>query len=326
MKTALITGITGQDGSYLAELLLKKRYKVHGIVRPETNEDADHKLKNIEKIVKSLHLHVSSLEDLNNLSKIFEDVKPDECYHLASPSFVPHTFAGDSSFIDLNLNCTNHLLSLIEKIKPDCRFFFAASSEVFGFTKEDPQDENTPFQPRSLYGLSKTNGMFITKYFREIKKIHASSGILYNHESPRRGYQFLTRKITREVAEIAITRIGKLILGNTNGKRDWGYAPDYVDAMWRILQNDRGGDFVIATGELHTVQEVINYAFQAANLEPEKYLEVNPKIDRYDEGNSLCGNPQKIENILNWKETRSLQSIIKEMFDSDKSELELMLK
>ncbi len=247
MKRALITGITGQDGSYLAELLLDKGYEVHGIVRRVAIEDPEHRLWRILHVKDRLHLHAASLESLPSVYRVFHAVKPDECYHLAAQSFVAYSFEDEFSTLNANINGTHHVLTALRDCTPGCRFYFAASSEMFGKVAEVPQNERTPFHPRSAYGISKVAGFHLTRNYREAYGIKASSGILYNHESPRRGFEFVTRKITSHAARIKLGLAKEVRLGNLDARRDWGHARDYVQAMWLMLQQERprrlcGGD------------------------------------------------------------------------------------
>jgi GDPmannose 4,6-dehydratase len=248
-RRALITGITGQDGSYLAELLLEKGYEVHGTVRRVAIEDPGHRLGRIAPILDLVKLHAGSLESFPSLYKILEQVQPDECYHLAAQSFVSYSFDDEFSTFTTNINGTHFLLAALKDTCPKCRFYFAGSSEMFGRVEEIPQTERTRFHPRSAYGISKVAGFDLTRNYREAYGIHASSGILFNHESPRRGFEFVTRKITSGVAKIVSGQGSDLKLGNLSAQRDWGHAADYVRAMWLMLQQDQPDDYVVATGE-----------------------------------------------------------------------------
>ena len=252
-KQALITGITGQDGSYSAEVLLEKGYEVHGIVRRVALEDIQGRLSRIQHIQKDLNLHAASLESYASLFKVVGESKPDECYHLAAQSFVNYSFDDEFSTFNTNINGTHFILSALKDLTPDCRFYFAGSSEMFGNVSESPQRETTRLLPRSVYGISKVAGYHLTRNYREAYGMHASSGILFNHESPRRGVEFVTRKITNSIARIKIGQIDTLSLGNLDAKRDWGFAKDYVKAMWLILKQKVPDDYVIATGESHSV-------------------------------------------------------------------------
>ncbi|MDQ1339437.1 MAG: GDPmannose 4,6-dehydratase [Campylobacterota bacterium] len=316
MKKAIITGITGQDGSYLAELLLSKGYEVHGLVRRESFEDIE-KLDNIKHIKDQLHLHEGSLNDHLTIYKIFSKVLPDECYHLSASSFVNYSFNDEFQTMNNNFNSTHYLLSTIREVKKDCKFYFAGSSEMFGEPIETPQNEGTPFNPKSIYGISKVSSHYLLKNYREKEGIFACTGIMYNHESPRRGSQFVTKKIISSAVRIKMGLQKELYLGNLDAKRDWGYAPDYVNAMWMILQQKKADDFIIATGKLHTVREFLDIAFSYLDLDYKDYVKVDPKFYRASEKNPLCGNPNKIKEMIGWKNTKSLEEIIKEMIDSE---------
>ncbi|NCB14324.1 MAG: SDR family oxidoreductase [Erysipelotrichia bacterium] len=316
MKKAIITGITGQDGSYLAELLLSKDYEVHGLVRRESFEDIE-KLENIKHIKDKLHLHEGSLNDHLTVYKIFSKVLPDECYHLSASSFVNYSFNDEFQTMNNNFNSTHYLLSTIREVKKDCKFYFAGSSEMFGEPMETPQSEDTPFNPKSIYGISKVSSHYLLKNYREKEGIFACTGIMYNHESPRRGSQFVTKKIISSAIKIKMGVQKKLYLGNLDAKRDWGYAPDYVKAMWMILQQEKADDFIIATGNLHTVREFLDITFSYLDLDYRDCVEVDPKFFRASEKKPLSGNLNKIKEIIKWKNTKSLEEIIKEMIDSE---------
>ncbi|MBD3267207.1 NAD-dependent epimerase/dehydratase family protein, partial [bacterium] len=276
-KKALITGITGQDGSYLAELLLQQGYEVHGIIRRVAFEDPERRLWRIQHVMDRIHIHSGTLESYSSIFKVVQTVKPDECYHLAAQSFVSYSFEDEFSTINTNINGTHHILSAVKEIVPDCKFYFAGSSEMFGNAKETPQTETTPFYPRSAYGISKLAGFHLTRNYREAYNLFALSGILFNHESPRRGYEFVTRKITSSVAAIKMGLKKELKLGNLDAKRDWGFAGDYVKGMWMMMQMDKPDDYVIATGEIHTVREFAQHAFNAVDLNWEDYVAVDEK-------------------------------------------------
>src|ERR1700724_833451 len=249
MKKALIAGITGQDGSYLAELLVSKGYEVHGVVRRVALEDPEHRLSRIHPIRSQTILHAASLESYASIHQVVSKVQPDECYHLAAQSFVSYSFDDEFSTLNTNINGTHYLLAAVKNLAPQCRFYFAGSSEMFGKVEEVPQTENTRFHPRSTYGISKVAGFDLTRNYREAYGMHASSGILFNHESPRRGFEFVTRKITSGIARILAGQSKELRLGNLEAKRDWGHARDYVEAMWSMMQQDDPDDYVVATGK-----------------------------------------------------------------------------
>jgi len=314
---ALITGIAGQDGSYLAEKLLEKGYEVHGIVRRVSIEDTEHKLKNITHIIRKLHLHVASLDNVLSIVRIIREIEPDECYHLAASSFVSYSFEDEISILGNNVGSTHFLLAAIREFSPSCRFYFAGSSEMFGIANTSPQDENTPFNPRSIYGISKVAGFQLVKNYRSQYNVFACSGILYNHESPRRGYEFVTRKIVSSAVKIKLGHHQKLMLGNLDARRDWGYAPDYVNAMWLILQADKPDDYVVASGETHSVREFAEIAFSYLGLDYSKFTESDPELYRPRESVDLCGNPARAVNVLNWKRTKSLEGIIIEMIEKE---------
>jgi GDPmannose 4,6-dehydratase len=317
MKKALITGITGQDGSYLAELLLDKGYEVHGIVRRVAIEDPEHRLWRIKHILDDLHLHSASMESYASLFKTCAKIQPDECYHLAAQSFVSYSFEDEFSTLNTNINGTHNILSAIKETAPSCRFYFAASSEMFGNAIESPQNEHTPFYPRSSYGISKLAGYHLAKNYREAYDLHASSGILFNHESPRRGFEFVTRKITSSVARIKLGLASELKLGNLDARRDWGHAGDYVKAMWLMLQQDTPDDYVIATGKTHSVREFCESAFSHVGLDYNDYVSTDPMFFRPAEIHLLLGDYSKAEKNLGWSYSRSLQEMVSEMVESD---------
>src|ERR1700726_4402002 len=280
MKRALITGITGQDGSYLAELLLSKGYEVHGMVRRVALEDPSRRLGRIESVVSKLRLHAASLESFPSIYHVFRAVQPDECYHLAAQSFVSYSFDDEFSTLNTNINGTHHAIAVLKDVVPNCKFYFAGSSEMFGKVVEIPQTENTRFHPRSAYGISKVAGFDLTRNYREAYGIHASSGILFNHESPRRGFEFVTRKITSGAARILAGQSVTLPLGNLEAKRDWGHAREYVEAMWLMLQQPEPDDYVISTGETHSVREFVDLAFSHAGLDYRQYVVSDPDLFR----------------------------------------------
>ena len=313
----LITGITGQDGSYLAELLLSKGYEVHGIVRRLALEDPLHRLWRIRHLLDRITLHAGSMESYASIFNVVEQVLPDECYHLAAQSFVSYSFEDEFSTINTNINGTHFLLSAIKRKAPDCRFYFAASSEAFGKVRETPQDENTPFHPRSPYGISKMAGFELTRNYREAYQLHASSGILFNHESPRRGHEFVTRKITSHAALIKLGQEKKIKLGNLDAMRDWGHSREYVQAMWLMLQQENPDDYVIATGESHSVREFLDKAFSLLSLDYKNYLEVDPAFYRPAETTILQGNYSKAKRVLGWEPTILFPELVREMVESD---------
>jgi GDPmannose 4,6-dehydratase len=322
-RRALITGITGQDGSYLSELLLSKGYEVHGIVRRVAIEDPGHRLGRIAHLKDRVQLHTGSLESFPSLYQILSRAQPDECYHLAAQSFVSYSFDDEFSTFAANLTGTHYLLASLKEICPKCRFYFAGSSEMFGRVSESPQTETTRFHPRSVYGITKVAGFDLTRNYREAYGIHASSGILFNHESPRRGYQFVTRKITSGVARIRAGESKETRLGNLDALRDWGHAADYVKAMWLMLQQDQPDDYVVATGETHSVREFVDLAFAIAGLDYRDHVMVDPALYRPAEAEPLCGNPAKAQSVLGWEATSTFEDLVREMVEADCSLLKV---
>ena len=316
-RKALITGITGQDGSYLAEFLLSKGYEVHGIIRRVALEDPEHRLGRIQHILDKLNLHTASLESYASLFRVIEDLEPDECYHLAAQSFVSYSFEDEFSTINTNINGTHYVLSAIKENVPECRFYFAASSEMFGKAQETPQNEDTRFHPRSPYGISKVAGFHLTRNYREAYDIFACSGILFNHESPRRGYEFVTRKITSVATKIKRGLATELRLGNLTAKRDWGYAGDYVRAMWLMLQQDAADDYVIATGETYSVKDFVRICFDYVDLNYEDYVVIDENLYRPAEVNILQGDFSKAERKLGWKPTVGFEALVEMMIKAD---------
>jgi GDPmannose 4,6-dehydratase len=317
MKRALITGITGQDGSYLSELLLEKGYEVHGIVRRVALEDPSHRLWRLKHILDRITLHAGSLESYASIFNVVEKVRPDECYHLAAQSYVSYSFEDAFSTINININGTLYMLSAIKEKVPECKFYFAASSEMFGKVTETPQNENTHFKPRSPYGISKVAGFDLLRNYRESYGIFGCNGILFNHESPRRGYEFVTRKITHTAAQIKRGLEHELRLGNLDAKRDWGYAKDYVYAMWLMLQQEQPDDFVIATNETHSVKEFAQLAFDILGLNWEDYVVVDDNLYRPSEIKLLQGDYTKAKKMLNWEPSIKFNEIVKLMVDED---------
>jgi len=317
MKRALITGITGQDGSYLSELLLAKGYEVHGIVRRVALEAPAHRLFRLNHILDRINLHAGSLESYASIFSVIEKVRPDECYHLAAQSFVDYSFEDAFSTINTNINGTLYILSAIKEKVPDCKFYFAGSSEMFGKVRETPQTENTPFHPRSPYGISKVAGFDLSRNYRESYNLFCSNGILFNHESPRRGFEFVTRKITSTVARIKRGIEKELRLGNLDAKRDWGFAGDYVKGMWLMLQQDEPSDYVIATNETHSVREFCELAFDHAGLNYEKYVVVDERYYRPAEVQLLRGDYSKGKSQLQWEPTVRFEVLVRMMVAAD---------
>jgi GDPmannose 4,6-dehydratase len=316
-RRALITGITGQDGSYLAEFLAAKGYEVHGIVRRIAIEDPQHRLARLAAVRDRVILHPASLESYASLHQAVAKIVPHECYHLAAQSFVSYSFDDEFSTLNANINGTHFLLAALKNVAPHCRFYFAGSSEMFGKAEEVPQSEQTPFHPRSSYGISKVCGFELTRNYREAYDIHASNGILFNHESPRRGYEFVTRKITSGVARILAGKDKQLKLGNLDAKRDWGHAREYVPAMWLMLQQPDPDDYVIATGKTHSVREFVEAAFSHAGLDYEQYVTVDQDLFRPAEVNLLLGDASKAKEKLGWAPKISFQDLVREMVEAD---------
>ena len=316
-KIALITGITGQDGSYLAEFLLKKKYIVHGIIRRVAMEDQDHRLWRIKHILNKITIHAATLESYASLVKIISVVKPTELYHLGAQSFVSYSFQDEFSTLNTNINGTHYILSAIKDFSPKTKLYFAGSSEMFGKVQRIPQNEKTRFYPRSSYGISKCTGFDLVRNYREAYNLFACTGILFNHESPRRGFEFVTRKITSAVARIKSGKQRYLELGNIKAKRDWGHAKDYVEAMWKMLQQNKPDDFVIGTGKVHSVENFLKLSFKYAGLNYKKYLKINKKFYRPTEVDFLVADFSKAKKKLNWKPRIKFNQLVKEMTDSD---------
>ncbi len=316
-RRALITGITGQDGSYLAEYLLARGYEVHGIVRRVALEDPENRLSRIREIRSRLRLHAASLESYASIHRVVHEVQPHECYHLAAQSFVSYSFDDEFSTLNTNINGTHFLLAAMKSLSPESRFYFAGSSEMFGLAEKAPQDEETRFHPRSSYGISKVAGFHLTRNYREAYRMHASSGILFNHESPRRGYEFVSRKITAGVARILAGRSSELALGNLEAQRDWGHAQEYVVAMWLMLQQPDPDDYVVATGECHSVREFVDLAFSHVGLDYRQYVRSDPELYRPAEINLLRGNAEKARLVLGWQPRIRFEELVCEMVDED---------
>ncbi|MFZ4712588.1 MAG: GDP-mannose 4,6-dehydratase [Bacteriovoracaceae bacterium] len=314
-KRALITGITGQDGSYLAEHLLSLGYEVHGITRNSAIEDHG-RLWRLQNILDKITLHTGSVESTPSLYRILTKIRPDECYHFAAQSFVSFNFEDEFSTMGTNVSGTHNLLAAIHQINPQCRFYFSGTSEMFGNTELFPQNETTAFHPRTVYGISKVVGFELTRNYRESYKMFACTGILYNHESPRRGMEFVTRKITSSAAKIKLGMQKDITLGNIDAERDWGYAPDYVRAMHLMLNYSKATDFVIGTGKLHTVRDFLDVAFGELGLKYQDHIKHDPKFNR-PIGNKLVGNPQKAHDLLGWKPTIAFDQMVREMVRSD---------
>src|SRR5687768_11951235 len=316
-KRALITGITGLDGRYRAELLLDNGYEVHGLVRRVALEDPGRKFRRIERILDRITLHPANLENYPSIFQIVSQNHFDECYHLAAQSFVAENFADGFSTMNTNINGTHYMLAALRELNPACRFYFAGSSEMFGKVDESPQNEMTRFHPRSPYGISKVAGFDLTRNYREAYGMFCCSGMLFNHESPRRGFEFVTRKITSGVAAIKLGMAQDIQLGNLEARRDWGHAADYVKAIYSMLQQDEPDDYVIATGETHSVKEFCEIAFSHVGLDYREFVVVDEKLYRPNETALLTGDASKAESRLGWKRSRTFEEMVKEMVESD---------
>jgi len=312
-KTALITGITGQDGSYLAELLLDRGYRVCGMVRRSSTENC----QRIEHLRDRVELHQADLLDQTSIAGVLGQVKPDEIYNLAAMSFVPTSWTQPVLTAEFTGVGVTRLLEAVRHVCPEARFYQASSSEMFGKVRETPQRESTPFHPRSPYGVAKVYGHFITVNYRESYGLFACSGILFNHESPRRGMEFVTRKISHGVAKIKLGLAKELRLGNLQAKRDWGFAGDYVRAMWQMLQQNHPDDYVVSTGETHTVEEFVHLAFSHVGLDWRQYVVVDPQFYRPAEVDLLLGDPTKARRQLGWRPGVSFEQLVTTMVEAD---------
>ena len=320
MKRALISGITGQDGSYLAELLLSKGYEVHGLIRRSSSFSTgriEHLYRDPHEEDVRLLLHYSDLSDSSSLITILNRVKPDEVYNLGAQSHVKVSFDMPEFTADATGMGTLRILEALRHADWPVRFYQAGSSEMFGLVQERPQRETTPFYPRSPYAVSKVFAHWMTIQYREAHGLFATNGILFNHESPRRGATFVTRKITRGIAAILARAEEKLYLGNLDARRDWGYAPEYVDAMWRMLQHDRPDDFVVATGEMHSVREFAELAFATVGLDWQDYVVVDPRYFRPTEVDELCGDATKAREVLGWRPRTTFPALVRIMVEAD---------
>jgi len=316
-KKALITGITGQDGSYLAEHLLSLGYEVHGLVRRVAMEDPARRFTRINHLLERITLHPASLESYPSLFHVVSQIEFDECYHLAAQSFVAESFADGFSTMNTNINGTHYMLAALRELRPACRFYFAGSSEMFGKVADVPQTETTRFHPRSPYGISKVAGFDLTRNYREAYGMFCASGLLFNHEGPRRGYEFVTRKITSTAARIKLGLADELKLGNLEAQRDWGHAKDYVRAMYLMLQQSEPDDYVVATGETHTVREFCERAFAEVDLDYEKYVRVDERFLRPAEVDLLIGDATKARRELGWQPEYTFAAMIREMVEAD---------
>ena len=317
VKKALITGITGQDGSYLAEHLLDLGYEVHGIVRRVALEDPERRFTRLKGILDRLTLHAANLESYASVFNILSRNDFDECYHLAAQSFVAESFEDGFSTMNTNINGTHYLLAAVRELRPNLKFYFAGSSEMFGKVHEIPQTETTPFHPRSPYGISKTTGFDLTRNYREAYDMFCCTGILFNHEGPRRGFEFVTRKITSNVARIKLGLATELRLGNLEAKRDWGHAADYVRAMHLMLQQDVARDYVVSTGETHSVRDFCDAAFSFVGLDYREYVIEDPKFFRPAEVDLLIGDSTLARELLGWEPKYSFKELVEEMVTND---------
>jgi GDPmannose 4,6-dehydratase len=316
-KRAIITGITGQDGAYLAKLLIEKGYEVHGISRRSSHFGlVEHRLRWLG-ILKQVRMHEANISDLSSLIRVVQQVQPDEFYNLAAQSFVATSWNQPLVTANITAIGVTNALEAIRLAKPDTRFYQASSSEMYGLIQQPEQSETTPFYPRSPYAVAKLYGHWITVNYRESFGMHASSGILFNHESPLRGIEFVTRKVTDGVARIKLGVATELRLGNIDAKRDWGHARDYVKAMWLMLQQEKADDYVVATGVTTSVREMCRIAFEHAGLKSDDHLVIDPELFRPSEVDVLLGDPTKARNVLGWQPEVDLDTMICEMVDAD---------
>lgn len=316
-KTALITGITGQDGSYLAELLLSKGYNVHGLVRRVGVEKESERFSRIGHIMKDIEVHPGDVRDYPTLWRLIAKTRPAEVYHLAAQSFVKASFDENFNTYRINEDGTRFLLSAIKETSPATKFYFAGTSEMFGDALSSPQNERTPFNPVSPYGISKLASFYETRLYRTAYNVFACTGILFNHESPRRGHEFVTRKISMVAAKVKLGLAKELVLGNLDAERDWGYAADYVLAMWKMLQKDSPSDYVIATGATHSVRDFVREAFGCIGLDYRQYVKVDEKFFRPAEVSKLCGDSALARKELGWKPKVKFEALVRMMVDSD---------
>ena len=320
-KKALIIGVTGQDGSYLAELLLKKKYKVHAILRNVSLKKNKNRFWRINEFKKKIIFHNASLTEYKKLSNLIKKIKPHEIYHLAAQSYINYRFDDEFFQLNPNINGTHYILSAIKNYSPKSKFYFASSSEMFGNVNSFPQNENTKLNPRSAYGISKVAGYQLTKNYREAHNLFACTGILYNHESSRRGINFVSKKIVNGVAKIHLKKKKKILLGDINAKRDWGYAGDYVLAMWKMLQQSKPSDYVIGTGKLHSVKDFLRISFEYVGLNYKNYIEIDRKLIRPKDNAILKANIFKAKKYLKWKPKVNFKNLVIDMI---KSEIKLL--
>jgi len=313
LSRALITGVTGQDGSYLAELLLDKGYEVHGMVRRSSTE----RFERISHLRDRIRLHQADLLDQSSLVSLLSAVRPSELYNLAAQSFVPTSWLQPSLTGEFTALGVTRMLDAVRLVDPEIRFYQASSSEMFGKVREMPQNESTPFHPRSPYAVAKAYGHFITVNYRESYGLFAVSGILFNHESPRRGREFVTRRISEGVAKIKLGLRDELRLGNLEARRDWGYAPEYVEAMWQMLQGSEPADYVIGTGIHHSVRQCVEFAFEHVGLDPDDFVRADPRLLRPAEVDTLLADPSKAREELGWTARTSFRELIRSMVEAD---------
>jgi GDPmannose 4,6-dehydratase len=316
-KKALITGITGQDGSYLAEHLLELGYEVHGLVRRVALEAPETRIGRISHLLDRVTLHSASLESYPSIFHVVSRYDFDECYHLAAQSFVAESFSDGFSTMNTNINGTHYMLAALRELQPKCRFYFAGSSEMFGKVQEVPQNETTRFHPRSPYGISKVAGFELTRNYREAYDMFCINGILFNHEGPRRGYEFVTRKISSAVAKIKLGLASELRLGNLEARRDWGHAKDYVRAMHLMLQQPEPDDYVVATGVSRSVREFCDRAFEEVGLDYRQYVKTDERFYRPAEVDQLVGDASKARDVLGWKPEYTFEQLVSEMVQAD---------
>ena len=315
-RVAIITGITGQDGSFLAEFLIQKNYQVIGIIRNKNIKNRFWRINHIKDKIKFITIDINNYK---TVSKVLKKIKPDEFYHLAAQSFINYKFEDEFFKLNPNINGTHYILSALKNYSHKTKFYFAASSEIFGNTKTFSQNENTPFNPRSAYGISKVTGYLLTKNYRDAYNLFACSGILFNHESSRRGVSFVTRKIIKGLVDIKAGRTKKIRLGNINAKRDWGHAKDYVEAMWKMLQQKIPNDFVIGTGKLHSVKDFLKISFDQFNLDYKDHIIIDKKFWRKNDKFILRANPYKARKILKWKPKIRFKDLIIDMIRNENS-------
>ena len=316
-KIALITGITGQDGSYLAELLLSKNYKVHGIVRPDFDSKNKKNIWRIKNVLDSVTLHKESIENFEEILKIISSINPNEIYHLAAQAKDGHSFDNEFYTFRINLNATHYILSAARQINAKIKFFCAGSSETYGDLNFEPLNEKTVFNPKSAYGISKLSCYHLIQSYRQIYNMHASTGILFNHESPRKDVQFVGRKISYSVAKIKNGMQKDIVLGDLEAKRDWGHAKDYVEAMWLMTQQEKADDFVLGSGELHSVEEFVKKAFECVKLNYKDYLKIDQKFKRDRDSVARLADNSKAKKILKWKPKFNFDDMVQDMVNSD---------